>query len=86
MTVRMYAERKKWPLQDVKITLRHSREYHKDCIDCEEKPTQLDVLERDIELIGSLDDAQRDRLMEIADKCPVHKTLTGNLSIRTNKV
>ena len=86
MTVRMYAERKKWPLQDVKITLRHSREYHKDCIDCEEKPTQLDVLERDIELIGNLDDAQRDRLMEIADKCPVHNTLTGNLSIRTNKV
>ncbi len=83
MTVRMYAARKKWPLQDVKITLRHSREYHKDCTDCDDKPTQLDVLERDIELIGELDAAQRSRLMEIADKCPVHKTLTGKLSITT---
>jgi putative redox protein len=84
MTVRMYASRKKWPLTDVKITLRHNREYHKDCIDCDDKPVQLDVLERDVELIGDLDDGQRKRLLEIADKCPVHKTLTGQLSIRTN--
>jgi len=86
MTVRMYANRKKWPLQDVKITLRHSREYHKDCEGCDEKPSQLDVIGRDIELIGDLDDAQRERLMEIADKCPVHKTLTSQLAITTNKV
>lgn len=85
MTVRMYAARKKWPLKDVRITLRHSREYHKDCIECDEKPVQLDVLERDVELIGDLDEAQHKRLLEIADKCPVHKTLTGQLSIRTNR-
>ncbi len=85
MTVRMYATRKKWPLDDVKITLRHSREYHKDCEDCDDKPVQLDVLDRDVVLEGDLSEDQRARLLEIADKCPVHKTLTGQLSIRTRE-
>jgi putative redox protein len=86
MTVRMYAERKSWPLTDVHIKLRHNREYHKDCSDCDDKPVQLDVIERDIKLIGDLDSSQLERLMQIADKCPVHKTLTGKLEIRTNQV
>ncbi len=86
MTVRMYANRKKWPLDDVKIALRHAREYRVDCEGCDENPQQLDVIDRDIEFIGDLDDAQRKRLLQIADKCPVHKTLTGQLAIRTNSV
>jgi len=83
MTVRMYAERKKWPLEDVRITLRHGREHLTDCENCDDTPTKLDVIEREITFVGDLDDEQRERLMQIADKCPVHKTLTGNLEIRS---
>lgn len=86
MTVRMYASRKKWPLEDVNITLRHGREHMSDCENCDEKPTKLDVIERDIKFVGDLSDDQRARLLQIADKCPVHKTLTGELEIRTNAV
>ncbi len=86
MTVRMYASRKKWPLEDVAITLRHSREHMTDCENCDETPAKLDVIERDISFAGDLSDEQRARLLQIADKCPVHKTLTGNLDIRTNAV
>ena len=84
MTLRLYAARKRWPLEDARITLRHSREHRSDCEDCDEKPLQLEVIERDIALIGPLDDTQRARLMEIADRCPVHRTLSGQLEIRTS--
>lgn len=86
MTVRMYATRKKWPLDNVSITLRHAREHLTDCEDCAEKPIQLDVIERDIKIEGDLTAEQRQRLLEIADRCPVHKTLTGKLDIRTNDI
>jgi len=86
MTVRMYASRKKWPLENIEITLWHGREHSADCENCDEKPTQLDVIERDITITGDLSDEQRARLLQIADKCPVHKTLTGQLEIRTNSV
>jgi len=84
MTVRMYASRKKWPLEDVQITLRHGREHLTDCENCDQTPTKLDIIERDITFIGDLSDNQRARLLDIADKCPVHKTLTGEMEIRTN--
>lgn len=86
MTVRMYANRKKWPLDDVKISLRHSRQHITDCEECEDKPKQLDVIERELEFIGDLSDEQRGRLLEIADRCPVHKTLTGTLSITSKQI
>lgn len=86
MTLRMYAARKAWPLDDARVTLRHSREHQSDCEGCEDQPLQLDVIERDIELIGELDSDQRQRLMAIADKCPVHRTLTGKLDVRTRKL
>ena len=85
MTIRMYAARKKWPLDNATVILRHGREHIEDCESCEDKPTQLDVIERDIKLHGNLDETQRRRLMEIADKCPVHRTLTGQLDIRTKE-
>ena len=85
MTLRLYAARKRWPLEDARITLRHSREHRSDCEGCDEHALQLEVIERDIELIGSLDDTQRQRLMEIADRCPVHRTLTGRLEVRTRQ-
>jgi putative redox protein len=83
MTVRMYAERKQWPLDQVTVELRHSRIYAEDCADCETKTGKLDKIERTIRLEGDLDDEQRRRLMGIADKCPVHRTLTSEIQIET---
>jgi putative redox protein len=86
MTIRMYANRKKWPLDDVKITLEHTREHIKDCDDCDNASSKVELIMRKITLIGELDESQRKRLLEIADKCPVHKTIMGNLKINTISV
>lgn len=83
MTVRMYAERKKWPLQNAHVTLRHSKIHAEDCAACETKAGMLDRIERVIRLDGPLDAEQKKRLMEIADKCPVHRTLTSEIRIET---
>ena len=83
MTLRMYAERKDWPLDKVAVTLRHSRIHARDCEDCESDSGQLDRIERSIELTGDLDDDQRQRLLQIADRCPVHRTLHGEVDVRT---
>ncbi len=85
MTIRMYATRKQWPLENATVALRHSREHQTDCEGCDETPARLDVIDRDITLCGELSDEQQARLMEIADKCPVHRTLTGTLEIRTKQ-
>ena len=86
MTIRMYAERKQWPLDNAEVSLHHKREHGKDCENCDEKTSQLDIIHRDITLHGELSEEQRERLMEIADRCPVHRTLTGALSITTHEV
>ena len=83
MTVAMYARRKQWPLDAVTVRLRHSKIHSEDCENCETRGALLDHIERDVELAGSLDEAQRARLLEIADKCPVHRTLTSEIDIRT---
>jgi putative redox protein len=84
MTVRMYANRKGWPLERVRVTLRHSRIHAKDCADCETKVGGIDQIDRDIELAGDLDDTQRERLVQIAERCPVHQTLTSEVRITTS--
>jgi putative redox protein len=84
MTVRMYAERKGWPLEGVRVTLRHSRIHAEDCTDCETTNGFVDHIDRDIELSGDLDDGQRQRLLQIADRCPVHQTLTSEVDIATS--
>jgi putative redox protein len=86
MTLRLYANRKGWPLERVIVRLRHSRIYAADCADCETKEGRIDRLERRIELRGALDSEQRQRLLEIADKCPVHRTLKSEIDIRTELV
>ncbi len=86
MTVRMYAERKKWPLENAEVTLRHSKVHAADCAACETKAGMLDQIERAIRLDGPLDADQKARLMEIADKCPVHRTLTSEVRIHTTMV
>ena len=83
MTLRLYADRKKLPLARTQVRLRHSRIYASDCADCETKEGMLDRIERVITLEGELDAEARKRLMEIADKCPVHRTLKSEIDIRT---
>ncbi|MEA3024397.1 MAG: hypothetical protein QOK01_3249, partial [Alphaproteobacteria bacterium] len=83
MTLRLYAERKKLALRRVSVTLRHAKIHAADCADCETREGMLDRIDRTIALDGDLADAERARLLEIADKCPVHRTLTSEIDIRT---
>lgn len=83
MTLRLYAGQKSLPLTGVSVTLRHSKIHAADCATCETKEGRLDRIDRTIALDGPLDDAQRARLLAIADKCPVHRTLTSEIEIRT---
>ena len=84
MTVRMYADRKGWSLEGVRVTLRHSRIHAEDCATCETTKGWIDHIDRGIELAGELDESQRDRLLQIADRCPVHQTLTSEVDIATS--
>jgi uncharacterized OsmC-like protein/alpha/beta superfamily hydrolase len=83
MTLRLYAERKQLPLKQATVRLQHSRIHAADCATCETKEGMVDHIERAITLDGDLDAEQRARLMEIADKCPVHRTLESEIDIRT---
>ena len=86
MTVHMYAARRKWTLEQVVVNLSHQRRYAEDCADCEKPGALLDHIDRNIEFAGPLDDSQRARLLEIADQCPVHKTLTSKIVIKTRLI
>jgi uncharacterized OsmC-like protein len=81
MTLRLYADAKKIPLEGVSVRLRHGKVHAVDCATCEAKAAKIDRIERDIELHGPLTVEQRLRLMEIADRCPVHRTLTAEIEI-----
>ncbi|HVY62128.1 MAG TPA: OsmC family protein [Planctomycetota bacterium] len=83
MTLRLYAGRKKWPLEGVVVRLEHSHIHAKDCESCETKEGMLDHIEREIELVGPLSDEQKERLVEIAEKCPVHRTLESEIEVVT---
>jgi putative redox protein len=85
MTLRLYAEHKKLPLERVSVRLAHSKIHAKDCEDCETREGKIDQIERAITLEGALDAEQRKRLLEIADKCPVHRTLESEIKIRTSE-
>ena len=86
MTIALYARRKQWPLEAVRVKLRHSKVHAADCEGCETKAGMLDRIERDVELVGPLAEEQRMRLLDIASKCPVHRTLTSEIDIRTRLV
>lgn len=83
MTLRMYANRKGWPLERVDVRLSHERVHAKDCEDCESGEGLVTRIRREVAIHGELDDEQRRRLLEIADKCPVHRTLTAEIRIDT---
>ena len=85
MTIGLYARRKDWPLQEVVVSLWHSKIHAADCAECETREGKIDRIEREIQLVGSLTSEQRSKLMEIADKCPVHRTLTSEIDIRTKE-
>ena len=82
MTLRMYAAHKKWPLERVTVRLNHEKSHREDCKTCGPKD-KIDVFTRDIEVEGALDEEQVARLKEIANRCPVHRTLEGELEVRT---
>src|SRR5712692_4164476 len=83
MTLELYARHKGWPLESVKVRLSHLKIHAEDCADCETKQGMIDRIEREIEITGPLDAEQKAKLMEIADKCPVHRTLSREIDVRT---
>jgi uncharacterized OsmC-like protein/fermentation-respiration switch protein FrsA (DUF1100 family) len=85
MTLRMYADRKKWPLEEAVVRLQHSRIHAEDEEQIEDGDARLDRIDREVTLVGPLDDEQRARLLEIADRCPVHRTLSAGVRIDTER-
>lgn len=84
MTIQMYVRRKKWPIQNVETHVNHKKTHAEDCENCERNTSKIDVFEREIVLQGNLDEAQQQKILEIADKCPVHRTLSNKVGITTH--
>ena len=84
MTLRMYAKHKNWPLKQAQVKLRHSRQHGEDCQHCDDEHAKVEVIDREISLTGNLDQSQLKRLLEIADRCPVHKTLHGKIVVNSS--
>lgn len=83
MTLRLYADRKEWPLDAVRVDVRHKKVHVEDCENCDKPSARIDMFERQIYAFGPLDEPQRQRLLEIADRCPVHRTLTSEVRVST---
>lgn len=86
ITLRMYADRKNWPLESVTVKLKHKKIHARDCADCETRVGLIDEITKEITFAGPLDDNQKERLLQIADKCPVHRTLVTETVIRTKLI
>ena len=86
MTVHMYARRKNWPLDQVVVRLKHDKVHAEDCADCEKPTAMIDRIDRAIEFLGALDAEQRSRLLQIAYQCPVHRTLSSKIDIKTTAI
>jgi putative redox protein len=86
MTLALYARQKQWPLAGVTVRLQHAKIHAADCAECETKEGKLDRIEQEISLDGLLTEDQRARLLEIAARCPVHRTLTSEINIQSRLV
>lgn len=83
MTVKMYANHKEWPLEDVFVELKHNKRHDEDCNNCEDKKSRIDFIEKEVIVKGNLSSEQIERLLEISQKCPVHRTLLSNIKIES---
>ena len=83
MTIKMYANRKNWPLEDVEVHVTYKKDHAEDTVHQNDKGARIDIFEREIKLTGDLDAQQRERMLEIANKCPVHKTMHSEVLVRT---
>ena len=86
MTIGFYARKRRWPVENITVSLRHSKIHATDCEECETKEGKIDRIELDIQLTGTLTEEQHAKLIEIAGKCPVHQTLTSEINIKTRAV
>lgn len=84
ITLRLYANRKEWDVNRIRVEVNHSKEYKEDCENCDQSGNKTDTFERMISLEGDLSEEQKQRLLEIANKCPVHKTLESDITIKTS--
>ena len=84
ITLRMYAKRKGWPLRHVQVNLSHARVHATDCANCADEGSLIEEIDVAIKLVGELSDEQRRKLLAIAEKCPIHRTMTSPLKIRTH--
>lgn len=84
MTVKMYASRKKWPVEDLYVELRHNKNHVEDCKTCEDSSSKIDVIEKELIIKGDLTSDQLDKLLEISKKCPVHRTLLSEIKIESS--
>lgn len=84
MTVKMYARRKEWSLEDIYVELRHNKRHDEDCQNCDEKESKIDVIEKELVVEGDLTDEQLERILEISNKCPVYRTLQSDIKIESS--
>ncbi len=82
ITLKMYADRKEWAVEDIYVELRHYKDHATDCEDCDDKSAKIDMIEKDIIVKGDLSEEQLDRLLEISHKCPVNRTLKGDIEMK----
>lgn len=83
MTVKMYARHKKWPVEDIYLELKHNKRHSEDCENCEDEKSKIDFIEKELIVKGDLSEEQVNRLLEISQKCPVHRTLLGDIKIES---
>lgn len=84
MTIKMYAKRKGWELDDVYMELRHNKRHDEDCENCENVQSKIDVIEKEVIIGGDFSDEQLDKMLDISKKCPVHRTLIGDINIESS--